>query len=454
MGFLDTVRHWITPEESRSFPAISLEDWIELFQFDGNLYQTWGSLPDDEATSDIEGVARHIYARNGVVAACLFIRMAVFSEARFRYRRFVDGKPGELFGTPTLRRLERPWPRAHTGKLLTRMINDADLAGNSFTALRQGPRLKRMRPDWTFVVMGIPEEVTAEEVDEFDLSNDLDGEVVAYGYVPGGLHSGRTPQVLLPEEVAHFAPIPDPLSSWRGMSWLEPILREVRADNQATEHKAKFFQNAATPNLVVKLDISDLEDFQTWVEQFEASHEGVRNAYKTLFFGAGAETTIVGSSFKEMDFRALTGVAENRIAMAGGVPPTILGTSEGLQGSSLNAGNYGQVRRRFADMTMRPLWRDACGALEHLAPPPAGAELWYDPSDIPFLQEDEKDAADIRKMDAQTITTLIYQAGFKPESVVEAVTASDLTRLEHSGLPSVQLQPVKVQPTDEEPDDE
>lgn len=450
MNLLSTVRDWFAPKsEQRSFPAISLEDWIEFFQFDGNLYQTWGGLEDEEAASDLEGVTRHIYARNGVVAACLFLRMAVFSEARFRYRRFSDGRPGELFGTPMLRRLERPWPRSHTGDLLTRMITDADLAGNSFTALRSGPRLKRMRPDWTFVVMGLPEEVSPEEVEALDPIDDLDAEVIGYGYVPGGMRSGRTPQSLLPEEVAHFAPIPDPTSPWRGISWLEPVMRELRADNLATEHKAKFFKNAATPNLVVKLDIADVDNFKTWVETFENEHKGVANAYKTLFFGAGAETTVVGNSFREMDFRNLTGGAENRIAMAAGVPPTILGTSEGLQGSSLNAGNYGQARRRFADITMRPLWRSAAGALEHLAPPPEGAELWYDPSDIPFLQEDQLDDAEIRNKNANTISQLVSIGGFTPESTVDAVVSGDLNRLEHSGLVPVQQHPQETDDADD-----
>jgi hypothetical protein len=122
------------------------------------------------------------------------------------------------------------------------------------------------------------------------------------------------------------------------------------------------------------------------------------------------------------------------------VPASIVGISEGLAGSALNSGNYTAARRRFADGTMRPLWRSACSALQVIArPPDAGARLWFDDRDVSFLQEDVKDEADIRAQHAQTIKTLV-EAGYTPGSVVEAVTTGDFTVLAHSGLLSVQLQ--------------
>ena len=48
--------------------------------------------------------------------------------------------------------------------------------------------------------------------------------------------------------------------------------------------------------------------------------------------------------------------------------------------------------------------------------------LWYDADDVPFLREDEKDAAEIAKVRAETISTLIT-AGYEPDSVVAAVDA-------------------------------
>src|SRR5205823_12554188 len=52
-------------------------------------------------------------------------------------------------------------------------------------------------------------------------------------------------RTLLPDEVAHWAPIPDPENAGIGMSWLTPVIRELQADWAATEHKLRFFVNGA-----------------------------------------------------------------------------------------------------------------------------------------------------------------------------------------------------------------
>lgn len=425
----------------------SLEELLGFYRQTGSIgfpffQQTMAGEPEEKIGNDFAGIVHGIYRRNGVVAACMFLRMATFSEATLVWRAQDRGRRGRLFGDSSLEIFERPAPGQTTGDLLARMINDADLVGNSFQARRegrQGVRLKRMRPDFTTIMIGAdatPEELADPEVDIWE---DLDAEVVGYMYEPGGI---GPPVPLIANDVAHFAPIPDPLASYRGMAWWVPLSREVQADNLATTHKAKFFQNAATPNMVVSLNIDDPTKFKEFIDLFNSQHQGAANAYKTLFFGAGAQVEKAGLSFQQMSFRETIGVGEARIAMAAGVPPTLLGTSEGLQGSSLNAGNYAQARRRFSDITMRPLWRNACGSLQHLArPAPAGVnKLWYDADDIPFLKDDALDAARTLQVQGSTISGLVSQGGFKPESVVEAVTTGDLTRLEHTGKLPVQVQ--------------
>jgi hypothetical protein len=157
--------------------------------------------------------------------------------------------------------------------------------------------------------------------------------------------------------------------------------------------------------------------------------------------GAGFDVKTVGLDFRQLDLKALQGAGESRIAAAAGVPTTIVGFSEGQQGSSLNAGNYGAARRRFADGTMRPMWRAACTALSNLVTVPSGARLWYDASDVSFLQEDEQDEATIRSTKAQTIRTLV-DAGYDPDAAADFAQTGDEAMLmgKHSGLYSVQLQ--------------
>jgi hypothetical protein len=221
-----------------------------------------------------------------------------------------------------------------------------------------------MRPDWVTIVLG---------------SKDPNAQVgrprrrgVGYVYHPGGRNSGRDPVGLLREEVAHFAPIPDPSASFRGMSWLTPVIREILADGAATTHKLKFFENGATPNMIVSSTRTRGSAAGVRAVQGDVRGEpqGVDNAYETLFLGGGADATVVGSDMRQLDFKVTQGAGETRIAAAAGVPPVIVGLSEGLQAATYS--NYSQARRRFADGTMRPLWRNIAGSLATIVEVPAG----------------------------------------------------------------------------------
>ncbi|WP_172384794.1 phage portal protein [Streptomyces sp. MNP-20] len=420
----------------RAFQRFDLSSVLDdaSWSVGGNSYFGLGRPSGGEERSsawDFEAAVRLAYKRSGPVFALMLVRQLVFSEARFQFRQIRNGRPGELFGTQALSVLETPWAGGTTGKLLSRMIQDGDLNGNGFVTNYNPGRLKRMRPDWVIIVTASQEEP--------HLSGDaIDGDLVGYGYAPQG--NWDDPVFLLPEQVAHFAPIPDPEFHFRGMSWLTPVVREITADSAATSHKLKFFENGGTPQLVVSYDSSITpENFAKFKAAMDAAHTGVDNAYKTLYLGGGADVTVAGKDLHQMDFKVTQAAGESRLAAAAGVPPSIVGFSEGLAGSSLNAGNYTAARRRFADATMRPLWREAAGALSALVDVPAGAELWYDERDVAFLREDSKDAAEIQGVKSRTIRQLT-DAGFEPASVIAAVEADDFALLRHTGLYSVQLQ--------------
>jgi len=405
------------------------------FGFAGNTYigvPGYATNKSEGIEANFLGMVQGAYKRNGIVFACMRARLAVFSEARFQFRQIRNGRPADYFGNQDLALLEHPWPNGTTGDLLTRMMQDADLAGNSFWTVRNG-NLRRMRPDWTTIVMG-------SQNDADVLPDDLDSELLGYGYWPGGQLSGKEPIFLLPDEVAHFAPTPDPAAHYRGMSWLTPILRELEADSAATMHKLAFFRNGATLQTVVSFKDMKQETFEKFQKQMNLAHQGAQNAYKTLYLGGGADVHVVGADLRQLDFKTTQGAGETRIAAAAGVPPIVVGLSEGLQGSSLNAGNFGQARRQFAEGTLSTLWRNAASSLATLVPVPPRSELAADTRDIPFLREDQKDAADIQREEASTISALI-SAGYTPESVVKAVKSHDWAALAHTGLFSVQLQP-------------
>ena len=187
-----------------------------------------------------------------------------------------------------------------------------------------------------------------------------------------------------------------------------------------------------------------------FVAKFKEQHEGADMAYKTLFLGGGADVTLNGADMKQIDFKATQGAGETRIAAAGGMHPVIVGLSEGLAGSSLNAGNFDAAKRLTADKTLRPLWRMASAALEVLTTPPEGAELWTDDRDIAFLRDDSTDLAAIASQNAQTLRTLT-DGGWTAESAKKYLETSNIMSLEHSGYLSVQLQaPGSGVPTQQE----
>lgn len=447
MTFADRL---LVKSETRSDPApISLGEYYQFFSYGGINYSTlFGqTLKSDreEIETNFEGFVAGALKASGPVYTAIRIRQALFSEARPMWRDLIRGRPGDLSWTPELEKFRHPMgPGTGTGDLMAINLLDLDLAGNSYTT-RRPSKFKRLRPDWTSIVLGIEGEVDADP-------NSLDAEVVGYIFHPGGKLSSEEPVSLLKEEVAHFIDVPDPAANFRGMSWLQPVVNEILGDRAATKHKLKFFENGATPNLAITLD-PDIapEKAKEWLTDFREHYGGHTNAYKTLALAGGADVKVVGADFRQLDFKVTQGYGESRIFNAAGIHPVVAGSAEGLQGSSLNAGNYGQSKRSTADITLRTLWRKWCGSFETLVPPPDGKELWYDDSDIKFLQEDLKDAADIQSTRAQTIASLIRE-GFTAESAIAAVTNDDLTLLKHTGQVSVQLQPGNPQ-ANGEPDD-
>jgi len=433
---MSLIRSLLTPTRMRANApgSYSMDDYIGWLAAAGFplVHQTWTSN-EEKVEGDFAGLVRGAYQSNGIVFACLMTRFMLFSQIRFQFQQLRGGVPGDLFGTPDLRLIERPEPGETTADLLSVAMLDADLAGDWFGVRRPG-RIKRLRPDWTTIMVGSPnKDITYPAWDP-------DAEVAGFSYAPNGPYGAGEVWSFARTDVAHFAPIRDPLARYRGMPLPTAVLREIRGDSAATTHKLKFFEHAATPNMVVKYPPTMTKaKAQESIELFEQEHAGAFNAYRTMYLLGGAEATVVGKDLQQLDFRSTQGAGETRIAAAMNVYPTIVGLSEGLQGSSLNQGNFNAARRLQADKMLRPAWGSFAGSLETIVPPLPGSRLWYDERNVPFLAEDVKDAADVLFVMAQAMRQL-GDGGWEHDTVVDAVTSGDLRRLQHSGLVPVQLQ--------------
>ena len=406
----------------------------QWYPFGGLGQQTLAGNRAAEIANDLPGYAQALRACPPAFAAQL-VRSLVLSQARFVFRNppWHWTNPRRQFSNSDLRLLEQPWPRGTTGDLVSRMEWHAGLAGNAFV-LSRDRRLRLLRPDWTAICFG--SQLDPEE----NPAGAIDAEVIAYVYANQGIGVGD-PVVLYPDSVAHWCPLPDPEMTGLGMSWLTPAIRELQADRLTTTHKIRFFEHGATANLVIKgIPAMTPEQFDALVDQMERQHAGVANAYRTLYLTAGADATVVGSNLKDLDLGNVQDSGETRLSMLSRVPAALLGIKAGLQGSTLNAGNFGMARRLFADLWIYPALQDLASSLASVVNVPADAELWYDATDMPILREDARDAAEIEQVKGDTINKYVRE-GFTPESAIAAVRGQDISLLRHTGYLSVQLQP-------------
>jgi hypothetical protein len=420
---------------------LALEDYITM-KYEAMNYGLTGQPVvggnEEDIGGDFQSLVQLAYKRDGVVFACMEARRLLFSEARFAFERRRNGRVESIFTNAALAPLEVPWPQATTGDLLSRMIQDADLSGCFVGVRLVEPQIRRLRPDWCLLALGSRSDPDIEK-------GDPEAELLGIVYHPGGENSGREPIAYLREQVVYWAPIPDPEAEFRGMSWLEPVIREVMGDKASTEHKLRYFDHGGPPYVMVfDSEKTTKDDFKAFLKKMKRN-EGLRNAYKTIYLRAAAKPAIVGANLKQSDFSVTQAAGETRIASAARVPPVIAGLKDGLQGSSLNQGNYGAARRQFADLVMRPLWRGAAGALAVVIDVPAGAELIHDDRHISALQEDVSDRADIQQTKAATLRQLV-DGGFEPTSALAAVEADDFSLLVHTGKLSVQLQDPNEEP--------
>lgn len=357
-------------------------------------------------------------ANSGPVFSLIAARMLLFSEA---VPRFYDEDTDRL-DKSRVEELDVPWPGGHSGELLARMEQDVSLAGNAFVALSADGSYSRLRPDRVEIV----------SLEHRDDKGRRWREVMGYLYDPDGTGISADCPYYEADEVAHWAPLPDPEARFRGMSWLTPVLREIRADAAMTAYQEKFYENAATPNIMVKypapLGKPKREEIR---EMIDDRYGGVQNAYKTIVLDSGGDLSVVGSTFEDMTFTAVAAATENRLASAAGVPPIVVGFREGLQAATYS--NYEAAMRRFADLTMRPLWRSAASALAKIVEVPSGKRLVLDASDVPALRDSAKDRAETFRLKAVTAGELL-RSGYTPDTVPDAVDATDLSRLQHTGL--------------------
>lgn len=406
------------PTHARSIALPYPADWL---RYNGQAYllssQSYG--PTEQARLVGE---RQALTSNGVVYGIFRARADLFSQARFVWKRYGAGvKPmaSDVRTDSGLAPLDNP------ASILEWCEIDVATTGNSFWVL-DGSTLRRLPAEWVTIVLG-------SDRDAEDPQLAWDARPVGVIYKPTGV-AAKDAETFLWSEVAHYCPERDPDARFRGMSWLRPAMEDIQSDNSARRFLTKFWENHATPNNVVTFDPDkDVEEIKEFRDLFFEKHAGVERSFRTAFLGGGADIKVIGSSLKDLDSGNIRKQVHFDISLAAGINPMAVGLME------VNYSNTKEGNRSISDRKLRYLWMKAVEAFRPVIEKPQGFELWYDVAGVAALQADALDDAQVQAQQANTMRTLV-DGGFVPEAVMAAVTSGDWSKLQHSGLLSVQTQ--------------
>lgn len=401
-------------------------DTYNEYQYSGaQLVSSYATAAKTELPNPNYETCKRVYLGNGVVFAAILARMQLFSQVKFVFRNDSDGKLEDLPNRAQI--LENPWPGGTTSDLLGKLLQDADIAGNAYLWSTGDPDqpLVRLEPQMVQIVSEILTDGNGRHYRK----------VRGYWWDPkptGTDQPSEDAEFFTTDEVAHWAPIQDPSAHFRGISWLTSVLDEITADGSLTAYKLKYMQQAATPNMVLHYKQRlQKETIDALRERMQARYGGVDNAFKTLILDQGADLQVVGANLGDMNFTDVQAAGETRILMAAGVPGIVVGAKEGLQAATYS--NYQLAMRRFADVTITPLWQGICSCLEDtVISVPQGKRLWFDPKYIPALQQNMLERAQATQVTAAAIDQLA-KYNFDPDSIIAFMATGDVTQLTHKG---------------------
>jgi HK97 family phage portal protein len=303
-------------------------------------------------------------------------------QTRAQVRNFLvrNGYVEQLPSHPLVTLLNAPNPFMSRGQLWGTIVMDKCLAGNAFLLkgrYQGGPlngkvaELWRLRPDRVKVN---PDPRVA-------------GKAASYEY-----GTGPNAVTFPPEDVIHFRNR-NPLDDYLGMPKLMAIAGRVDIDNYMRSFLKTFFERGGTgPGAVLSIK-------QRLTPE---AKDSIRDKFKRQFGGnSGFHELLVldqaDTSYQRMGLdrglrdalpKDIDAMNEARIAMAFGIPGSIVGLLIGYESSSY--ANKRQDWEVLWDLTMTPMLSEMDDVLNLTLVPEFGQidEVYFDLSDIKALQED------------------------------------------------------------------
>jgi HK97 family phage portal protein len=128
-----------------------------------------------------------------------------------------------------------------------------------------------------------------------------------------------------PNEIIHFKYV-DPQSEFWGWAPVMVMMRQARLEDKLKTYGEKFFDNDATPSVVLKTDriLSD-PTYERLRKRWLERHQGAANKFSVAILEDGMSFEKAGTIMSELDYSAIEDKVRDEITVSSGVPPTLLG---------------------------------------------------------------------------------------------------------------------------------
>ncbi len=214
-----------------------------------------------------------------------------------------------------------------------------------------------------------------------------------YNYKPRGFGQ---PIELAPRDVIHYRFGLDPRNVRKGLSPLQPLLREVFTDDEAANFSATILRNMGVPGGVIspadgdnppgKDDIAEMKDYMK--SGFTGDKRG-----EWLVLGTPTKLEQFGFDPQSLMMGSMRDIAEERVCAALGIPAAVVGFGAGLQQTKVGA-TMKELRRLAWTSCLQPSQRSLGRQLTSSMVPEFVVQrrrfrIRFDVSSVPAFQEEE-----------------------------------------------------------------
>ncbi len=190
-----------------------------------------------------------------------------------------------------------------------------------------------------------------------------------------------------PEQVVYFWEPNLAAEVGPGVSPVQAGMTAANLGLYANEFASQFFKRGAIPATLLVVDGNPADkELRRLEEWWKRLLQGVKHAWETVAIRASVKPTIIGQPVKDLAMTELTTVARQQIAVALGIPQTLIE-------DSANYATAESHRIQFYENTIIPECSMIAGSLNEQVFKPQGMEFAFQPEQLDIMQEDEAQRA-------------------------------------------------------------